>query len=280
MNFCGPDTLETALIFNSASTKIRLGNSGNVIISVSNSTNRIFENIVLKYNSAGNILWNYQFFGLYQTINDMFVDNSQNIYLTGSVTIDTIPFVNNCFTVKLNSAGNLQWSKLHNLYSNEFGQSITGDNKGNVFVTGPYNATLTTNEDFLVIKYNSNGDTLWSRINNSPGDYVVLPKFIQTDSSGNVYAGAEIYSLLGSEFGTALIKYNSSGVLQFRNDSIYSNRQYLLFDMKMDVQNNVYFSGTMYDLSGPTYLFVSNITRTVISCHSHNILTALAKHTA
>ena len=55
-----------------------------------------------------------------------------------------------------------QWAQSGTCTTTDNGTAVTSDNSGNVYVTGESVAPVTLT-DYFTIKYNSNGDTLWTR---------------------------------------------------------------------------------------------------------------------
>ena len=56
----------------------------------------------------------------------------------------------------------LQWASAFNAGGNDQGNDIAVDGNGNVYVAGTSDGSNFAS-DYLTIKYNSNGDTLWTR---------------------------------------------------------------------------------------------------------------------
>ncbi|MEO0069038.1 MAG: SBBP repeat-containing protein, partial [candidate division WOR-3 bacterium] len=80
------------------------------------------------------------------------------------------------------------WVKTYNGPGNgpDMASAIAVDGSGNVYVTG-YSRGSGTSNDYATIKYNTNGDTLWVRRYNGPGNGPDWAYAIAVDGSGNVY---------------------------------------------------------------------------------------------
>jgi len=144
----------------------------------------------------------------YQTGNSIAVDDSGNVYVTGSFkgTVDFDPGlgiynltsvgVNNTFVAKLDSAGNLKWVKQ---IGAENSYSIVLDGKGGVYTTGNFIGTadfdpgvgtyyLTTNigaQDIFISKLDASGSFVWVK---QMLGYNGVPYSLTLDKKGNIYS--------------------------------------------------------------------------------------------
>lgn len=146
---------------------IALDNSNNVIVSGYTKNSGTGSDITLiKYSTTGTLLWTTQFNGTANESDrsyDLATDAQGNIYITGKTDINSSPIIINdeIFTAKYNSNGNLLWSSIHSGGGGiDRGRNIHVASNGNVYVTGQANNG--TNEDAIIIKYNSNGTEQWT----------------------------------------------------------------------------------------------------------------------
>ena len=116
------------------------------------------------------------------------------------------------------------------------------DKLGNSYVCGTVFNTVTRN-DIVVIKYNSNGDTVWTRRynNNNNEDF---PAGLAVDSAGNSYISST--SGPGGNLNVMLtIKYNPDGVLLWTRSYGFTGQDVGVNDIKMNkAGNNIYITGT------------------------------------
>ncbi len=171
-----------------------------------NLTNNEHSDIFLaKFDSNGNHLWSKRFGGTYDDFCfSVSVDSSGNVYITGYFSSSTINFGGDnlttnggydIFLAKFDSNGKHLWSKRFGGTNNDFGNSVSADSSGNVYITGYFKSStinfggdnLTNNEhsDIFLAKFGSNGKHLWSKRFGGTGfdeSYSV-----SADSSGNVY---------------------------------------------------------------------------------------------
>ena len=158
--------------------------------------------------------------------NSVTTDSSGNIYVTGSTRggLDGNIHSGNddIFLVKYNSSGTKQWTKQLGTSSGDWGNGVTTDSSGNIYMTGSTEGGLDGNThfgewDIFLVKYNSSGTKQWTKqLGTSSGDY---GNDVTTDSSGNIYVtGHTIGELDGNtnsgSYDIFLVKYNSSGIKQ------------------------------------------------------------------
>ena len=127
------------------------------------------------------------------------------------------------FVLKLNSSGNILWTKLFGTSQLEFVNGMNVDANGNVYVCGTTPGTFAGNvnsggNDIFFVKYDSSGNLLLVKQMGSPMyDYAQGVAF---DSGGNTYlTGGTAGGLDGNTNAGLddffLIKLNSSGMNQW-----------------------------------------------------------------
>lgn len=138
---------------------------------------------------------------------------------------------------------NLMWANTYNGtgdYTDKV-KCAAKDNSGNIYLGG-YTAT-SGNHDFLVIKLNSSGDTLWTKTYNAIGNSEDEVNDIAVDASGNVYVtGYGDNDLTKDDYIT--IKYNSAGAVQWvaTYNSQYSQND-VAVSLAVDGSGNVFVTG-------------------------------------
>ena len=164
----------------------------------------------VKYDPYGTQLWvsRYTGPGTYSCANDIEVDGSGNVYVTGySMGIGTN---DDYATVKYSSSGTQLWVARYNGPDNyrDFANDLEVDGSGNVYVTGS-SGRSGADSDYATIKYNPEGTELWvARYNGPDIDRSSDAAFdLELDSSGNVYVTGMSWGIdTGSDYAT--IKYN------------------------------------------------------------------------
>ena len=157
--------------------------------------------ITIKYNSAGVEEWVARAHGnSFDAANDLFVDVSGNVYVTGTYA-----------TIKYNSAGQEQWVAPYTGTA----YAVTVDDLDNVYVTGQtINGEVWP--DYGTIKYNASGQQQWIAYYNGPGHGNDIPSGIALDGESNVYVtGLSHRTSPFGDYDYATVKYDSAGQEQW-----------------------------------------------------------------
>ena len=173
---------------------------------------------------------------------DVVVDASDNVYVTGLSRSGPGTFKT---TVKYHSNGDSAWVRSYKGPGelSWAGGAMTTDLFGFVYVTGKTYSDTTTRDDYVTIKYAQDGDTLWARKYNGPGDYYDAALSITADESSKVYVTGYSYGD-GSERDFTTIKYHSNGnaewVQRYNGPGNYWD---VAFAITIDTSGNVYVTG-------------------------------------
>ncbi len=169
---------------------------------------------VIKYSSSGDLLWQKFING---TGNNSDVaagircDGEGNIYAFSSLYQSASAY--DFAIIKFSPTGDQIWISYFNGTGNgnDLAADISLDNSGNIFVAGGSIGTGTAN-DIAVVKYDSNGNQLWSATYNGPASGNDNFPFLAVDHLGNaIVTGSSVGAGTGIDFVT--LKYSPSGQL-------------------------------------------------------------------
>lgn len=188
---------------------------------------------VVKYSSQGKLEWVKTFGGEGEDIGiGIDCDNSGSCYISGYFT-DTMVVGNDIyaavgwdiFIIKLDSEGDLLWSKHPSCNGSEVGYGIAVNNSSDAYVTGWFQDTIYFTEenyipsfgssDIFIAKYDEQGNFLWAR--NAGNESVDYGYKIDTDNMDNCYLtghasnGCQFGSLTLENGGMYVAKYSASG---------------------------------------------------------------------
>jgi hypothetical protein len=152
------------------------------------------------------------------------VDQNGNIYISGKTAgnMDGVNYgKNDGFVTKIDSLGNIKWSKQFGTNEDEDIQWSAIDNNGFVYITGSTTGVLKENnfgkEDVFIVKYNPDGKLMWSKQFGT--DSTDIGKGICIDNKGYVYiTGITKGSFGKSSFGKSdgfIMKLDKNGNLSF-----------------------------------------------------------------
>ncbi len=170
------------------------------------------------------------------------LDAAGNVYVTGYSNGGSSG--NDYLTVKYNPQGDTVWTRRYKGPAGKADQAsaIAVDATGNVCVTG-YSAGSTTGNDYLTVKYNPQGDTVWTRRYNWPGSGADQAVAIALDAAGNVcVTGYSAGTGTGNDYAT--VKYNTDGIQQWvARYTGPGNGQDAANGIGVDAAGNVYVTG-------------------------------------
>jgi hypothetical protein len=150
---------------------------------------------LVKYDSSGARLWSAQLGSpAYDDGRAAATDASGNVYVAGFTWgyLDggSLSGAADIFVVKYSSAGLKLWSRQFGSGAIDIAQSIAVDSAGNVYVSGHTEGNLdgipnAGKADAFIIKYDSSGARLWSRLLGTAAED--MARGVAIDASGNVY---------------------------------------------------------------------------------------------
>ena len=234
---------------------IAVDDSGNVYVTGSGYTTTAngsgSDYSTIKYAPNGDIVWQ-RYYNSSPTANRndyayaQAVDDSGNVYVSGaSAGLGTnLDYA----TIKYAGDGTARWSKRYNGPGSDFDAvyALAVDDSGNVYVTGQ-SVGSGTGDDYATIKYAPNGDTVWLRRYNGPGNSTDIAYALAVDDNGNVLVTGHSFGS-GTSDDYATIKYAPNGdTLWVRRYNGVSNGQDWAFDLAIDSAGNVCVTGFSWD---------------------------------
>jgi uncharacterized delta-60 repeat protein len=231
-------------------SKIKTDLIGNIYVTGKSTGNdsSYYDYCTIKYNSNGSQVWVMIYDGPGKgddVATSMDIDNIGNVYVTG-YSLGSNKKLDYC-TIKYNSSGIQQWVARYNGDGNgdDKAFSMKVDNNGNVYVTGSSTSDdIYQTEQYLTIKYNTDGIVQWIKAYNESVVHPEIPKALVLDKNNNIIVtGSATNFETWEDFCT--IKYSNSGVQlwvkQFSLPSVvsedYANA------LCVDNSDNIYVTG-------------------------------------
>jgi len=207
---------------------------GSIVLTNSlRSTTPTWDTFVVKYDTAGQVVWAQKFGG---TNDDrgggIAVDSQHNCYVTGyfvstNFHIGGITLTNyapngnsSLFVAKLDATGSVLWARSPRSSYSASGARIVVDSAGNSYVAGTFTGTNyfgSTNlvswgsSDALLLKYDADGNLLWAQ--QAGGEYVDSAAGLALDAADNFYLLANIRST-NAAFGTNVFSVKGTNTCQ------------------------------------------------------------------
>ncbi len=239
--------------YNERASSIAIGPYGNIYITGYTMSSGSGDFLIIKYRPNGDTAWTRRYNGIgngYDFAHWISVDNYENVYVTGYSR--GYNYQDDIAVVKYDSSGNQLWVARYNGSGNYNDKGHKVITEGNyVYVVGyvnPYSSG--TFYDYVVLKYDLNGNLIWARTYNGPSDSSDIARDIAVDNEGNVYVTGSSYGQ-GTSTDIVTIKYNSNGdvlwIARYNNDEV--NGADGGYGIRVDNEGNVYVVGQSMGLN-------------------------------
>ncbi|NOS84682.1 MAG: T9SS type A sorting domain-containing protein [Ignavibacteria bacterium] len=215
---------------------IDIDNVGNSYVTGRSYNGNNYDITTIKYDNSGNLIWSKNYSGN-TNLDDYPVKIMCDKY--GNAVVSGISNYSNLFELillKYSNSGVQLWAKrFFGIPGRSFSDiSMAMDTSSNTYILGKSNEV--GNGCFLIVKFASNGDTLWTRRFIDTSQTYANPQKLILDSLGNLYVTGTNNSLF------VIIKYDSSGQMIWVTRK--SNR--VPNDMCIDQAGNIIVTGDTY----------------------------------
>lgn len=170
---------------------------------------------------------------------DVAADSSNNVIMTGIGRSDGAG-VNDGLIVKYDPEGSVLWDRTLGGTSTDEFYRIAIDSSDNIIATGREASVDAGGYDMFIAKYNSSGTIQWQRrLGGTGNDYFYG---VGVDSSDNIYASGYTASAGAGGEDALIVKYNSSGTLQWQRTLGDSNTN-RSWDLAVDSSDDIIIGG-------------------------------------
>jgi uncharacterized delta-60 repeat protein len=198
--------------------------------------------LLLKYDSSGALLWAKTWGGSgLDILNAVAVDSAGNIYCAGATY--SFDAAGDALLLKYDSSGTLQWAKTWGGSGWDILNAVAIDSAGNIYCAGQTYSFGAGNWEAFVLKYNTSGTIQWAQTwGGASADSLSA---VALDSGGNIYYAGWTYSFGAGYSDALLLKYNSSGTIQWAKTWGGSNIE-AVSAVAVDSSGNIYCAGHTY----------------------------------
>lgn len=206
---------------------------------------------IAKYNSSGVVQWQKRLYGSAGSTEigrQVATDSSGNAYIVGHGA--SSPLI-----AKYNTSGTLQFQTEYN--TNGYFYGIAIDSSNNIYTVG---RVASTYDEMLIVKWNTSGTIVWQR------KYVISGTNISAynvalDSAGNVYVSGTSTNEGSQGNNMYIIKYDSSGNLQFARKLRTSdnNNTEEAWAISVSPTGAMYFGGGVNTSTDGTKMFIAKL---------------------
>lgn len=167
-----------------------------------------YTNVYLsKIDTLGNVIWSKNYGGLYRQSAYQVKETTDGGFVIGGFNEVNGGAISSFNIIKTNSLGDTIWTKNYPNGMQQYGKSITQTSDNGYAIAGSITIPTASGEYFYVIKTNSTGDTIWTKIITDFGNGSASE--IISKSNGNILLSG--YSTLNGCSQPILIKLNSNG---------------------------------------------------------------------
>ncbi len=207
-----------------------------------------FDYVTIKWDASGAEKWVGRYNGTGNLDDEAYsiaVDAQGNVYTAGTSTGSGTGL--DFATVKYDSLGNEVWAVRFNTTGemDEYATTLDIDGHGNVYITGgTWKFMQGIPSDFFTIKYNSSGDTVWTRRYNGSGNDDDTPVGIAYDGRAGIYIGGDSWGGSGTSTDFCIVKYDTLGDFKWvrRYDGTAHQNEHAKATA-VDIRGNFYVTG-------------------------------------
>lgn len=176
-------------------------------------------------------------------------DGAGNTYVSGTSYTQNDSSGNTDIVVfKTDANGNRLWSRTFDgagHYKDAVRDMIV-DAAGNIYLAGYSYVTDAGNPalnsyDYVLLKYNSNGDLVWSKYYGGNAGYDDFARSLKVDGAGNAYIAGYSWGV-GTYANYATVKFDSNGNQMWAKRFAGGNGE-ILNEVEVDATGNVYITG-------------------------------------
>jgi uncharacterized delta-60 repeat protein len=168
-----------------------------------------YDMYVVKLDSNGNVVWTKTIGGSNSDVANSIVQSSDGSYVVAGETLSFGASGRDIYVVKLDSSGNIVWTKTIGGSWDDFANSVIQSSDGGYVIAGYTQSFGASWYDIYVVKLDSSGNVIWSKTIGG-GDADVAYSIIQSSDGGYIVIG-RTQSFGAGGYDVYVVKIDSSG---------------------------------------------------------------------
>ena len=229
-------------------------------IAVTNDSGLIFtgnyggEPFLLRVNSQGQPLWCKIYSDtLYEIAGTSVIQTKDNDFI---ITVSSANYsASTAMIIRTNSSGDTLWTKHLSGYEYIYLSSVTQTSDSNFVLAGAIGNYNTNDQSLLILKFNSVGDTLWSRTYDTGGWNLTGKKIIEAPDGG-------LSTLCMNSLVTTVFKTDKDGLMNCFQDT----STLMLNQVQINISNDVITIDSTQGITNGNIIANSGISSTSTYC--------------
>jgi uncharacterized delta-60 repeat protein len=168
-----------------------------------------YDMYVVKLDSNGNVVWTKTIGGSNSDVANSIVQSSDGGYVVAGETLSFGASGRDIYVVKLDSSGNIVWTKTIGGSWDDFANSVIQSSDGGYVIAGYTQSFGASWYDIYVVKLDSSGNVIWSKTIGG-GNADVAYSIIQSSDGGYIVIG-RTQSFGAGGYDVYVVKIDSSG---------------------------------------------------------------------
>jgi uncharacterized delta-60 repeat protein len=168
-----------------------------------------YDMYVVKLDSNGNVVWTKTIGGSNSDVANSIVQSSDGGYVVAGETLSFGASGRDIYVVKLDSSGNIVWTKTIGGSWDDFANSVIQSSDGGYVIAGYTQSFGAGGWDIYVVKLDSSGNVIWSKTIGG-GNADVAYSIIQSSDGGYIVIG-RTQSFGAGGYDVYVVKIDSSG---------------------------------------------------------------------
>ncbi|WP_179353716.1 T9SS type A sorting domain-containing protein [Winogradskyella vidalii] len=227
----------------------KIDSSGNIIVYLIADTYSLEPepSRIIKYDTAGNLIWQTDFYFNTPQMYTLFLDHNDDIYISGSAKENAADYTSKFITTKISSTGNELWTQYtgsNNSEDNVFSISAGKVNsQGNIVLVGSVGSSsmMSQNTHLALLSYSSDGElidlnTLQIDQNNSSGINLLI------DDNDTIYVNGVQQNQITYKEESLLVKFDSNLQHQWTANHSEIDRQVRSYKLHQNSLGNIVMS--------------------------------------